>query len=273
LRCRSWRLRHPPRGPKPPALQRQRHQQHSQVNGDSGNDIELFEVPGVRGCVVANAHPELRQFAQGAVASGAAHIAIATQPCAGGIVQALLGFGSVPSPPPRGALLRGMVAQLGTLQSNALGGSLGPLAAPGASWVLPSGRVVDDVQACGAEPADAAARGLAWVDNIAVRALLPPAQQRADDAAPAGVQAADGNSSDTIQPGQLLLVLYQLWSFAGAARDSGRVRQCSAVVQAVSPDAADGYRLLHLHESVMTGAATPTGAFDALAAAGSGGGV
>lgn len=54
-----------------------------QVNGDSGNDIELFEVPGVRGCVVANAHPELRQFAEAAVAAGNTNIALATQPCAG----------------------------------------------------------------------------------------------------------------------------------------------------------------------------------------------
>ena len=34
-----------------------------QVNGDSGNDEELFHVPGVMGCVVANAHPELLSFA------------------------------------------------------------------------------------------------------------------------------------------------------------------------------------------------------------------
>jgi hydroxymethylpyrimidine pyrophosphatase-like HAD family hydrolase len=35
-----------------------------QVNGDSGNDEELFDVEHVKGCIVANAKFELLRYAE-----------------------------------------------------------------------------------------------------------------------------------------------------------------------------------------------------------------
>jgi hypothetical protein len=99
------------------------------VSGDSGNDVALFTVAGVRGCVVANAHPELLEWQQrhgeqgrvllvgeGAVTdpwvyrpaclverlvlSGASCCRCgpalqASQPCAAGILEALRHFGTL----------------------------------------------------------------------------------------------------------------------------------------------------------------------------------
>mmetsp|Transcript_27590 Transcript_27590/g.60350 ORF Transcript_27590/g.60350 Transcript_27590/m.60350 type:complete len:639 (+) Transcript_27590:155-2071(+) len=65
-----------------------------QVNGDSGNDVELFQVPHVKGCVVSNAHPELRAFAEQHALSNP-NIFQATAPCAGGILQAMTHFGTL----------------------------------------------------------------------------------------------------------------------------------------------------------------------------------
>jgi len=67
------------------------------VCGDSGNDADLFKVPGVYGTVVSNAHDELRNFAAGEVAAGNDRILLASRPCAGGIVQALKQFRFVSS--------------------------------------------------------------------------------------------------------------------------------------------------------------------------------
>eukprot|EP00775_Hariotina_reticulata_P009955 gene9955-10110_t len=236
-----------------------------QVNGDSGNDIELFEVPGVRGCVVANAHPELREYATAAIAAGRTNIHIASQPCAGGIVETLIKFGSIPTAEQPGSLLRGMVVQLGLLQSNALAGNLSLLAEPGATWVTPAGRVVPVVQ-CMGEPADAAAAGVTWVDGLDARPLLP--EDGAAETAPAAAAdttATEGDVEEAVRRGELLVVTYQLWGFQGQARDSGRVRLCTAIIRAKQPAAADGYKLLHLHEGVMAMDCTATARFEALA--------
>jgi sucrose-6F-phosphate phosphohydrolase len=61
------------------------------VAGDSGNDVELFAVPGVRGCVVANAHAELREWC--AAAGAGDRVLEATRDGAGGIREALHHFG------------------------------------------------------------------------------------------------------------------------------------------------------------------------------------
>lgn len=63
------------------------------VCGDSGNDIELFAVPGVYGCMVANAHPELRDWCE---ANGHDKIFAATEDGPGGIYEALEHFGFRP---------------------------------------------------------------------------------------------------------------------------------------------------------------------------------
>lgn len=65
------------------------------VAGDSGNDIDLFECPEVRGVVVANAHDELRGWAARAKAGGgesAARVHESGRRGAGAIVDALQHF-------------------------------------------------------------------------------------------------------------------------------------------------------------------------------------
>lgn len=63
------------------------------VCGDSGNDIELFEVPGVHGCMVANAHAELREWCD---ANGHERVHAATKDGPGGIVECLKHFDFIP---------------------------------------------------------------------------------------------------------------------------------------------------------------------------------
>lgn len=56
------------------------------VAGDSGNDVSMFEPPGVRGIVVANAEPNLRRLIDQMIAHS--HY-LASMPCAAGVAEGL----------------------------------------------------------------------------------------------------------------------------------------------------------------------------------------
>lgn len=67
--------------------------EHVVVAGDSGNDSAMFLIPGVRGIVVENAQPELVEATLGLPCHRAQSI------CADGVIEGLVRFGVLPSPP------------------------------------------------------------------------------------------------------------------------------------------------------------------------------
>lgn len=127
--------------------------------------------------------------------------------------------------------------QVATLASNALGGNLSELSAPGATWVTPTGQLVA-VEETSEPPAGTVAPGPTWVDSLGVR-VLPG--------------------------GGALLGTFCIWSMRGAARTSDGCRAVSALLVPGSGDGG-GWRLAHLHESAVQAAATATAALQALAA-------
>lgn len=60
------------------------------VAGDSGNDIDMLAVDGVRACIVSNAKPELLRWVED---NRCSRVYQAQAPCAGGILDAMVHFG------------------------------------------------------------------------------------------------------------------------------------------------------------------------------------
>eukprot|EP00887_Chlorella_sp_A99_P002358 scaffold10.g2358.t1 len=119
------------------------------VCGDSGNDIELFAVPGVHGCMVANAHTELRQWCEANLHD---RLFRATENGPGGIYQALhqFEFVSLDKEPPPTQLRRQAVVALHQWSEDWLNGAvpnhgdasltlLEQVLAPEFDYVRPSG--------------------------------------------------------------------------------------------------------------------------------------
>ncbi|GBF89226.1 hypothetical protein Rsub_02103 [Raphidocelis subcapitata] len=283
-----------------------------QVNGDSGNDAELFLVPGVRGCVVANAHAELLQFyeahkgaggggggaggnrPEAAAAAGSPggggggepgpRMLLASQPCAGGIVEALHAFGSVAeaeaaaAAAAEGAEGEGEVGAPGAAAAAAAarravvrhiapalaaGGdaaaALSASAAPRAEWIAADGRRValraGGKRAAGRHAPEGRGGGgggaVAWVDALSI--------------APAGA------------PG-LALARFEAWSFGGGGGEGegGRragdgARAVCALLRVGGGGGGGGFELLSVQETPIAAAHTSAAAILALSRGGGGG--
>ncbi|GAB4813979.1 hypothetical protein N2152v2_001025 [Parachlorella kessleri] len=100
------------------------------VCGDSGNDVELFAVAGVHGCMVANAHSELRDWCE---EHGTDKLFKATADGPGGILQAIehFGFAKTGGAPAAETLLRQELVHLHELVEAWLGATT-PRGAPDA---------------------------------------------------------------------------------------------------------------------------------------------
>lgn len=216
-----------------------------QVNGDSGNDIELYQVPGVRGCVVANAHPELLQFYHQHAAE--LQIYLAQEPCSGGIVEALQHWKTLPTARTAPAatvavpeLLRSwLLRHVQQSPTSACTVSVPPYwsallhASPGATVIPVGGQCVSgqwaaSLSSTGA-PAELAAVST-FVDLLSTR------------------EVSEG----------IWLLTYQTWSMLeNGKRDMASGRQVSALLRVRPPgnhqhdELAPPFTLLHLHESQL----------------------
>lgn len=163
--------------------------------GDSGNDLELFEVPGVKACVVSNAHDELLRWCASQPASP--DVFLAQQRAAAGILEAARHFNFFRHDGPRPEAVHRRRCLIGLLQAQDDGaGAAVPLEearegfrqllhAPACVFDEGAGGVFDGVEAVVAEferrygaAADAPCFEVPFLAKLPEGAAPPPPEER-----------------------------------------------------------------------------------------------
>ncbi|GLC60342.1 hypothetical protein PLESTB_001601800 [Pleodorina starrii] len=230
-----------------------------QVNGDSGNDIELFQVPGVCGCVVANAFPELREFARKrqqqakeeeeeqrpAGATHACKVFQASEPCAGGILQALRHFRLLPPPalhPPASRVDddddgRSPTSLVAAAHARLLdcGGDAAAAAASGGGGGGAGGDEAEVIQGDVAAAAAAAAAAGVWMDELELHAAKPAAG--GDDAA-AAYRLLPNGRRNLGKMDRMLLLVYGSSGCGGVGKGPESASSMDTLSTAAAGDAA-----------------------------------
>lgn len=213
--------------------------------GDSGNDAELFTIPGVHGVMVKNAQKELLQwYAENGRSNP--NIVHASQRCAGGIIEAVGHFNLGPNISPRDVADISTISPKifnpalelvklfvlyerwlrGEVETSHLVQSLKAICHPSGVMVHPSGleksfeETVEGLEDAFNGGGEDTRRRRVWVDKISLSQISPDAW------------LARFHKWESSSPGQ------------------GMRRGCVVTVLLKSkPESAGGFELVHLHET------------------------